>query len=63
MMIMRKKKKKKVKRNKRQQQNTTTSSSTIQLYVEALEQCIETWQIIQTIPNYEKVVGELLFRQ
>lgn len=42
---------------------TTQHEQNLNLYVGALEQCIETWKVVQQIPNYEAVVGELLFRQ
>ena len=35
----------------------------MELYFTAVETVAETWEVVQGIPNYEAVVGEILFRQ
>jgi hypothetical protein len=35
----------------------------MEIYLSAIEKAAETWGIIQAIPNYEVLVGELLFRE
>jgi hypothetical protein len=39
------------------------SMETMELYFQGVEKAAETWKIVQQIPNYEGVAGELLFRQ
>ena len=39
------------------------SLETMEMYFEVVEKAAETWKIVQQIPNYEGVVGELLFKQ
>ena len=41
----------------------TPPCATMEIYLSAIEKAAETWEIIQAIPNYETVVGELLFRE
>lgn len=36
---------------------------TMELYCQAIEHAVESWGLVQKIPDYETVVGELLFRQ
>jgi hypothetical protein len=31
--------------------------------VHAIEKVVETWAVVRTIPNYELVVGTLLFQE
>ncbi|CAB9515011.1 symbiotic hemoglobin 2 [Seminavis robusta] len=33
------------------------------LYCQAVEQAAETWETVKQLPNYEELVGELLFRE
>ena len=41
-----------------------SQGTAMELYYSAIENAVESWKIIQTdIPNYEEVVGRLLFEQ
>jgi hypothetical protein len=39
------------------------SLETMEMYFQGVQTAAETWKIVQRIPNYEGVVGELLFKQ
>jgi hypothetical protein len=35
----------------------------MELYCEAIEVAAESWKIVQSLPDYEALVGEILFRK
>jgi hypothetical protein len=35
----------------------------MEVYLSAIEKTAETWDLVQAIPNFEAVVGELLFQE